>query len=137
MNDKQLSVLAPLVPEPKNGKKGGAPPNHDRREIVNGILYMTRGGCAWRMMPHDLPAWKTVYHYFRQWRLDGTWTRIHDTLRGDVRESQGRQRDPSAAIMDSQSVKTIEKGGRTATTRARSSVEGTPDEPVRRFRNDG
>jgi putative transposase len=119
LNDGQWVVLAPLVPEPKSG---GRPPTHDRREIVNGILYVTRGGCAWRMMPHDLPKWKTTYHYFRAWRLDGTWTQIHDKLRGDLREAEGREREPSAAILDSQSVKTTEKGGRTATTRAKRST---------------
>jgi len=119
LRDEQWAVLASLVPEPKNG---GRPPTHDRREIVDGILYVTRGGCAWRMMPHDLPAWQTVYHYFRLWRLDGTWERIHDRLRGDLREANGREREPSAAILDSQSVKTTEKGGRAATTRGRRST---------------
>ncbi len=119
LNDEQWLVLARLVPEPKSG---GRPPTHDRREIVNGILYVTRGGCAWRMMPHDLPVWQTAYHYFRLWRLDGTWERIHDRLRGDLREANGREREPSAAILDSQSVKTTEKGGRAATTRGRKST---------------
>ena len=82
-----------------------------RREIINGIRYVVRSGCAWRLMPHDLPHWGTCHHYFRTWRKDGTWEKIHDQLRGDVRQAAGRQRQPSAAIRDSQSVKTTEKGG--------------------------
>jgi len=81
------------------------------REVVNAIFYVVRSGCAWRMLPHDYPPWQTVYHYFRQWRQDGTWKRIHDTLRRQVRRQAGRNEEPSAAILDSQSVKTTERGG--------------------------
>ena len=91
--------------------------------MVNGILYVLRGGIPWRLMPHDLPPWGTVWWYFRKWRDDGTWERVEETLRARVREAAGREATPSAAIIDSQSVKATEKGGRGAMTR----VNGLPD----------
>ena len=116
LTDKAWRVLEPLVP---HVKAGGRPADHARREVVNAILYVLRTGCQWRALPHDLPPWKTVYTYFRAWRLDGTWKRIHDTLRRQVRRSVGKQSEASAGIVDSQTVKTTEKGGRAATTPAR------------------
>ena len=124
LTDAEWTLLAPLLPVPRSGAKGGRPPE-DRRELVNGIRYMVRSGCAWRLMPHDLPKWGTCYHYFRLWKNDGTWQRVHDRLRGDVREAAGREREPSAAVIDAQSVKTTEKGGPMATTRARRSTVGS------------
>ena len=82
----------------------------DRRRIVNAILYVNRSGCAWRALPHDFPAWSTVYGLFRAWRRSGVWRRVHDALRDRLRRSLGRRTSPSAAILDSQSVKTAEGG---------------------------
>ncbi len=118
LTDAQWAVLEPLLPPPK---PTGRPRVVDRRELVNAILYVLRTGCPWRHLPHDLPKWSTVQSCFRRWRLDGTWERVHDALREQVRERAGRARAPSAAIVDSQSVKTTEKGGPAATRPARRS----------------
>lgn len=115
LTDAQWAILAPHVPAPKTG---GRPATHDRRELVNAMLYVDRNGPTWRALPHDFPPWRTVYHYFRAWRLDGRWEHIHEALRDEVRRRAGRDASPSAAIIDSQSVKTTEKGGSVATTRA-------------------
>ena len=116
LSDKEWQILESLVPA---AKSGGRPARHTRREIMNGILYVLRTGCQWRALPHDLPPWKTVYTYFRNWRKDGTWSRIHETLRQQSRHAQGQHAQPSAAILDSQSVKTTEKGGHADTTLGR------------------
>jgi transposase len=116
LSDKEWEVLAALVPPVKSG---GRPAEHTRREILNGILYVLRTGCQWRLLPHDLPPWGTVYTYYRNWRLEGTWPRIHDALHQQLREAEGRHRQASAAILDSQSVKTTEKGGHAGSTRGR------------------
>jgi transposase len=116
LTDREWAVLERLVPPVKGG---GRPADHSRREIMNALLYVLRTGCQWRLLPHDLPHWKTVYTYFRLWRLDGSWPRIHDALRVQVRRAAGRQAQASAAILDSQSVKTTEKGGLAATMQAR------------------
>ena len=119
LTDEQWDVLAPLLPA---AKPGGRPRTVDLREVLNGILYVLRSGCPWRMLPHDLPPWQTVYKYFRRWMMDGTWERVHETLRPAVGEAEGRSPTPSAAIIDSQSVKTTEKGGLVAMILARRST---------------
>jgi len=111
--DAEWQILEPLLP---SEKPGGRHRKYSMREIINAIQYALRGGCAWRLLPHDLPHWRTAYEYFRQWRNDGTWLRIHDHLHKEIRKKMGRNEQPSAAIIDSQSVKTTEKGGLTATT---------------------
>jgi putative transposase len=116
VTEEEWRVLEPLLPPPK---PGGRPRSVALRAVINGVFYVLRSGCAWRMLPHDLPPWPTVYYYFWSWRRDGTWERIQDELRAAVRQQAGREVSPSAAIIDSQSVKTTEKGGLAATTPAR------------------
>jgi putative transposase len=111
LTDEQWEILAPLLPAPKTDGRTGRPREFTYREIVNGIFYVLRTGCTWEMMPHDLPPHSTCEHYFCVWRHDGTWKRIHDSLRDRLRKESGREISPSAAMLDSQSVKTAEKGG--------------------------
>lgn len=117
LTDAQWKLIEPLLPKPKCRRR---PREIPLRRIVEAILYLLRTGCAWRLLPRDFPKWQTVYTYFRKWRLAGVWERIHDRLREKTRRQAGRKSKPSAAIVDSQSVKTTEKGGFAgATTRAR------------------
>jgi putative transposase len=104
----QWHVLEAMIPPEKHG---GRHREVDMREIIDAILYVLRAGCPWRHLPHDFPPWGTVHYYFWVWCKDGTWARIHDKLREMVRVEAGREREPSAAIIDSQSVKTTEQGG--------------------------
>ena len=120
LRDEEWQLLEPLLPAPK---PGGRPIKYPRREVVNGIRYVLRTGCAWRMLPHDLPPWRITFHYFRTWRRDGTMERIHEALRDRLRLAGGRAASPSGAIIDSQSVKTTEKGGLVAMMLVRRSVE--------------
>jgi putative transposase len=107
LTDPQWEQIAPLfAPKPI-----GRPPTTDRREVVNAILYLVRTGCQWRYLPGDFPPYSTVHTCYRRWRLDGTLDRLHDGLLQEVRIGAGREASPSIAVVDSQSVKTTEKGG--------------------------
>ncbi len=105
LTDAQWQHLELLIPAVR---RGGRPARYSRREIVNAILYVTRNGCVWRNLPHDLPPWSLVYNYFWRWQQQGICRAVHDRLVGDLRQKMGRNRLPSAAVLDSQSVKTTE-----------------------------
>jgi putative transposase len=109
LSDAEWALLAPLLPA---AKPGGRPRRVDLREVVDAISYWLRGGVAWRALPHDFPPCKTVYHYWRAWRLSGDWERIHAILRERLRGRAGRAATPSAGIVESHSVKTTEKEDR-------------------------
>jgi transposase len=116
LSDGEWSLIEPLLPAPRwGGPAGGRPEAHPRREIVNAIRYLVRSGCAWRQLPADFPPWQTVYDYFRRWQADGTTGRVHDALRAQARLAAGRDREPTAAVIDSQSVRaadTVPKASR-------------------------
>ena len=108
LTDEQWQKIEPHLPVPSGI---GRPRLHLLRDILNAIFYILRAGCTWRLLPHDLPPWQTVYYYFRLWRKDGTWEAVNTALRTEVRLTEGRDPEPSAAILDSQSVKTTEVPG--------------------------
>ena len=108
LSDAEWQILEPFIPAVKSG---GRPPKWSRRLILDGIFYVVRSGCQWKLLPREFPPWKTIYHYFRLWRIDGTWEHLNATLRERERTRQGRNPQPSACIMDSQSAKTTSVGG--------------------------
>jgi len=107
LTDAQFALLEPLLPPPKRRGR----PRPDLRAVLNAILYLIRAGCQWRLLPHDFPPWSTVHTWYRRWRTDGTWQRLHETLRQQVRTQAGRDPRPRATAIDSQSVKTTPQGG--------------------------
>jgi len=103
LTNEQWELLSELIPA---AKPGGRKRSVEMQAVINAIFYILCAGCAWRLLPHDFPKWQSVYHYFRQWRIDGTWQKIHERLREWVRVSQNREPSPTEAIMDSQTVET-------------------------------
>jgi transposase len=122
VTDAEWEHIAPLIPP---GKRGGRKRSVDLREIVNGLMYVLSTGCQWRYVPKDLPPRSTLFDYFDLWTWDGTLERIHHALYVKCREAMGREASPTACVIDSQSVKSAEKGGvasiRTATPRGKRS----------------
>jgi len=112
LTDEEWNQIKSLVPAPKSGKgKRGRPIALGRRSLVNALFYVVRSGCAWRLLPRDFGPWQTVYGYLRQWSQDWTWRFIHDVLRDCLRKTEDRKVAPTAAIIDSQSVKTPDQAG--------------------------
>jgi transposase len=109
LTDAEWEVLRPHLPPPRKARRF---PVHPQREIVNGLLYVLTTGCQWRAVPSDLPPKSTLHDYFVEWHSDGTLTRLHHALYARVREAEGREPTATTAIVDSQSVKSAEKGGR-------------------------
>ena len=108
LNKRKWLIIEPLLPK---ALPNGHPRVTSLKKVVNAILYITRSGCAWRLLPHEFPAWQTVYGYYRHWIMDNTWLRIHDTLRAKVRQKAKRHKHPTAGSIDSQSVKTTALAG--------------------------
>lgn len=116
LSDAEWAIVEPLIPP---AKPGGRPRSVDMRALLNAIFYQQRTGCQWRYLPKEYPPWSTVWSYFWRWRKTGIWEQLHTQLREALRRRSGRDATPSAAIIDSQSVKTTQKGGRAATTAAK------------------
>jgi putative transposase len=120
LTDNEWALIAPYVP---TATPGGRPEKSPTRDILDGIFYLLRGGCAWRLLPHDCPPWQMVSQDFWRWQQDGTWQVLHARLRGDMRVAAGRPRQPRAGLLESPSLKTTEQGGSVAMTRPRRSKD--------------
>ena len=118
LTDAQWGIVAPLLPPPRAPGTTGRPTEVSYREILNAPFYVTRAGGGWRLQPRDSPPWQTVYYYLRRWQAEGVWERIHHAVLVADRERVGREASPSAAIIDSQSVRSAEKGGAASTRQA-------------------
>jgi putative transposase len=122
LKDAEWDLLKPHIPE---AKKGGRPRTVEMRDVLDAIFYVLKTGCQWEMLPHDFPPKGTVYHYYNTWRKSGLWQDLNAALRGELRQELGREESPSAAIVDSQSVKTTEKGAFVATMPTRKSKDAS------------
>lgn len=108
LTDEQWELIRPYLQRPPGP---GRPPRLDLREVVNAVFYLTRTGCQWRQLPHEFPKWESIRYYFDKWARDGTWERINAALVQQVRQQAGRRAQPTAFVIDSQSVKSTEAGG--------------------------
>ena len=108
LTDAQWKRIEPLIPP---AKTGGRPRTTNMRDVLDAVFYVVRTGCAWRMLPHDFPPWRTVYEFYAKWRDEDIWQSMNGTLRERVRRRAGRQSEPRVAVLDSQSVKTTDRGG--------------------------
>jgi transposase len=121
LSEAEWRILEPLLPQQRTGR----PRKYSQRQMLNALLYLLRSGCAWRLLPHDLPPWQAVYAYFRKLEREGVWIRINDALREMVRQRNQREAEASTLVADSQSVKTTEKGGPKAMTAANESRDAS------------
>ena len=110
LTDPQWELLQELLPKPKSGSGKPGRPTIDIRQAINGILYLNKTGCQWRMLPRESGNWNSVYYYFKKWRVDGIWANAMEALNRKERERQGRNPEPSAGCVDSQSIKTVTQG---------------------------
>lgn len=126
LTEQQWRRLEPLLCQPRqNRHAGGRPRKYELRRVVDALLYVVKTGCQWRQLPSDFPPWKSVHEQFRAWRDEGMWERVSKSLREQGRKSGGRQAVPTVAILDSQSAKTVLKGGSVATMRAKRSRDAS------------